>query len=174
MCLCCCWLLIIKSAVTRCFVFHYDFLLDTWYVMAWRIDPLPPTLTNKLQARSRWQTISMNPPTSAYSESSTAAEAPSEQVLSVRIGDDDHTSVGRPHGSLLFPHWSCTFLQMSLHWCRCPSFLKFICFPLLLLDCPCFFFIGRLPLLVAMICDNGLEVGQRSQVGACLLVLSVN
>ena len=56
-----------------------------------RIDPLPPTLTNKLQARSRWQTISMNPPTSAYSESSTASEAPSEQVLSVRIGDDGHT-----------------------------------------------------------------------------------
>lgn len=158
MCLCCCWLLIIKSAATRCFVFHYDFLLDTWYVMAWRIDPLPPTLTNKRQARSRCQTISMNPLTSVYSESSTASEAPSEQVLSVRIGDDGHTSVGRPHGSLLFPHWRCTFLQMSLHWC--PPASQVLLFSQLHLFPPA---VARLPLLVAMICDNGLEVGQISQ-----------
>lgn len=167
MCLCCCWLLIIKSAATRCFVFHYDFLLDTWYVMAWRIDPLPPTLTNKRQARSRCQTISMNPLTSVYSESSTASEAPSEQVLSVRIGDDGHTSVGRPHGSLLFPHWRCTFLQMSLHWC--PPASQVLLFSQLHLFPPA---VARLPLLVAMICDNGLEVGQISQSKWWLLLFS--
>jgi len=148
--LCCCWLLIIKSAVTRCFVFHYYFF--TWYMMANDQPWIPQPLLTLNQAQPLKRPLNM----------------------CVRISDDGHTSVGRPHGSLVFPHWSCTFLQMSLHWCRCPSFLKFICFPLLLLDCPCFFFIGRLPLLVAMICDNGLEVGQRSQVGACLLVLSVN
>ncbi|KAG2560379.1 hypothetical protein PVAP13_8KG057436 [Panicum virgatum] len=37
------------------------------------------------------------------------------QIPCIWISDDGHTSVGRPHGSLLFPHWSCTFLQMSLH-----------------------------------------------------------
>ena len=112
----------------------------------------------------------INPPTS---ESSTASEAPSEHVC---------------QDQRRWPHecWTATrqlaVPSLELHistdessLMSVPLFSQVHLFSPAVARLPLFFFlIGRLPLLVAMICDNGLEVGQRSQVGACLLVLSVN
>ena len=104
----------------------------------------------------------MNPPTSAYSESSTASEALSEHVC---------------QDQRWWPHecWTATrqlgVPSLELHistdessLMSVPLFSQVHLFSPAVARLPLFFFIGRLPLLVAMICDNGLEVGQRSQV----------